>query len=141
MKNLLLLLGTLVSLTSFTQVGNIRVQVNSLKSEKGAVLIYLYQNENGFPTDPKKAWKAVKVAIESNAADHTFTNIPFGNYAVTIAHDENGNDVLDTNFIGIPKEGIGTSNNAKGSFGSPRFADAKFQHQKNETLINIKVSY
>ena len=41
-------------------------------------------------------------------------------------HDENRNGKLDTNFLGIPKEGVGASNNPKSRFGPPSFEESMF---------------
>ena len=41
-------------------------------------------------------------------------------------HDENGNGKLDTNFLGIPSEGVAASNDAKGTMGPPSYEKAKF---------------
>lgn len=43
-----------------------------------------------------------------------------------VVHDENSNNILDTNWVGMPKEGIGMSNNAKGRMGPPKYLDASF---------------
>jgi uncharacterized protein (DUF2141 family) len=67
-----------------------------------------------------------------------FKDIPKGEYAVSFVHDENDNKKMDTNFIGIPKEDFGCSNNATGVMGPPKYEDAKFQLTKNKT-INIKI--
>ena len=53
-------------------------------------------------------------------------------------HDVNENGKMDTNFIGIPKEPIGISNNAKGFMGPPKFNNAKFLLNKN-TVISIDI--
>jgi uncharacterized protein (DUF2141 family) len=70
-----------------------------------------------------------------------FDKLPAGEYAVSLFHDENDNKVLDKNFIGIPKEGIGTSNDAKGSFGSSKFEDAKFAVKAGLKTITIHIIY
>jgi len=49
-----------------------------------------------------------------------------GKYAVSVFHDENSNGKLDTNFLGIPREGVGASNNAKGHFGPRNSARQRF---------------
>jgi uncharacterized protein (DUF2141 family) len=53
-------------------------------------------------------------------------------------HDENDNKKMDTNFIGIPKEDFGCSNNATGFMGPPKYEDAKFMLEENKT-IDIKI--
>jgi uncharacterized protein (DUF2141 family) len=64
-----------------------------------------------------------------------------GTYAVYVFHDEDHNKKLKTNFFGMPKEGMGVSNNAKGHFGHPKYDDAKFNFNKPEQTISISLSY
>ncbi|MFN6946440.1 MAG: DUF2141 domain-containing protein, partial [Cytophagaceae bacterium] len=58
-----------------------------------------------------------------------------------LLHDENKNDKSDSNWIGMPKEGIAASNNAKGSFGPPKFKTAQFKLGKEQVVQNIKMIY
>ena len=52
--------------------------------------------------------------------------------------DANENEKLDTNFLGIPKEQFGFSNDAKGSFGPPSFESASFEvTQSKKIVINL----
>ncbi len=132
---------SLMFLYSNAQVGDISITVSSLKNGSGSVLIYLYQNEAGFPTEPDRALLNAKAVIKENTCSYSFSDLPFGNYAISIVHDENGNNKLDTNFMGIPKEGIAASKNATGSFGPPKFKDAVFKHQNNQTKISIAPAY
>lgn len=57
----------------------------------------------------------------------TISNVPPGTYAAQSFHDENDNDDLDRTLLGLPKEGIGFSNDAPFRFGPPSFGDAAFQ--------------
>ena len=69
----------------------------------------------------------------------TLKDTPVGVYAVSAFHDINDNKKMDTNFLGIPKEPTGMSNNAKGFMGPPKYKDAKFKVLKDIKLtINIK---
>ena len=52
-------------------------------------------------------------------------------YAFSFFHDLNNNKKLDTNFLGIPKEPYGFSNNKKGRFGPPKFSEASLEINKN----------
>ena len=54
-------------------------------------------------------------------------------------HDENENNKLDTNFLGIPKESFGCSNNAKGFMGPPKWEDAKFEISNKDVVQNIEL--
>ncbi|WP_232279356.1 DUF2141 domain-containing protein [Psychromonas ingrahamii] len=64
---------------------------------------------------------------ESQAICH-FTDILPGKYAMAVIHDENTNGKLDTNLIGVPKEGFGFSNNAKALLSAPSFSAPSFEY-------------
>ena len=76
--------------------------------------------------------------IENKKSVVIFKNLPRGEYAVSFVHDENDNKKMDTNFLGIPKEDYGCSNNATGFMGPPKYEDAKFMLEENKS-INIKI--
>ena len=68
-----------------------------------------------------------------------FENVAPGDYAISVMHDANENDELDSNAFGIPKEGFGFSNDAMGMFGPPSFEKAKFNFTgKNQVAITLK---
>ncbi|MDR1437149.1 MAG: DUF2141 domain-containing protein, partial [Candidatus Symbiothrix sp.] len=62
-------------------------------------------------------------------------------YAVSIFHDENDNGKLDTGVFGIPKERTGNSNNARGSYGPPKFDDCKFTVSGDTEIYITLTSY
>jgi len=61
--------------------------------------------------------------------------------AVSVFHDENGNGKLDRNFIGMPKEGVGASNDAVGTLGPPKFDDARFSYKGGAQSLTIHLRY
>ena len=66
-------------------------------------------------------------------------DIPFGTYAISLFHDQNGNGKLDSNWMKIPKEPYGFSQNAAATFGPPKFEKAAFQHGHTITELKIKL--
>ena len=68
-------------------------------------------------------------------------NVPDGVYAVSVFHDENMNQKLDKNFMGVPKEGYGASNNPKKKLGPPNFSETKFQLNGTQQSLEIKLVY
>jgi uncharacterized protein (DUF2141 family) len=64
-----------------------------------------------------------------------FVGVASERYAVSVFHDENSNGKLDRNLLGIPREGVGASNNAVGHFGPLKFDDAAFQPPVNAMLL------
>ena len=127
--------GILTSNAQEKETFNITVNVSGLDSDKGKVLIALYNEKSQFL---KKRFRSGMIKIIDKKVSYIFKKIPKGEYAVSFFHDENDNNKMDTNFFGIPKEDYGCSNNAKGFMGPPKYKDAKFQVSENKT-IDIKI--
>jgi uncharacterized protein (DUF2141 family) len=79
--------------------------------------------------------------IQESQARCDFEDIPPGTYALAVIHDENMNGKLDTNWLGIPKEGYGFSNDARASLGAPAFSDASFQYDGQNLDFTISLRY
>jgi len=105
---------------------SIVIAVSGLHNGNGKVIAALYNSEIGFPKASNKAYKRLSFDIVEDKCIVEFENIPEGVYAISCFHDENNNDKMDTNFIGIPSEGTAASNNAEGVLGPPKFKDAQF---------------
>ena len=72
--------------------------------------------------------------ISNNKSVIAIKDLKPGKYAFKFFHDENNDEKLNTNFMGIPKEGYGFSNNAKGKFGPPSFDKMIFDLAKSDTV-------
>ncbi len=122
--------------------GSIHVTVDHLRNTKGHLLLSLYNSSDGFPGDAQKAVRKERVSISGSAVTVDFDNLPAGDYAVAILHDENDDGKMNTTFIGLPKEGYGFSNDAMGTFGPPSFRKASFVHTATATTsITIRARY
>jgi uncharacterized protein (DUF2141 family) len=109
------------------------VRVSVLRSQAGAVICRLFPSGEGFPGEP--TYQALRrVSIRGKEASCEFRDVSPGTYAVAVFHDENGNGKLDTNFLGIPSEGVGTSNNKRPLVGPPSWDDAKFRLERDGSL-------
>ena len=119
--------------------GDLTVIVNGLESEEGKVMIALSHSQEDYDTKGEP-FRGGIADISDLTAIWTFKNIPNGTYALKVFHDEDEDNELDTNFIGIPSEDYGFSNDAKGSFGPASWEDAKFLFEvKSDTVvINIE---
>lgn len=119
----------------------IHVEVTGLRNDKGQVYCALYSTATDFPGHADKAVARAKSAIDKDKAVCEFSAIAPGTYAVSAFHDQNSNGKLDTNSTGIPEEGIGASNDAKGHFGPPTFEDASFPFKGGRLDLKIKMDY
>jgi uncharacterized protein (DUF2141 family) len=122
------------------QTGKIVVEVSNLRNASGKVLAALYKSEKGFMKDEKLAIATAQVTLSGKQVQIVF-DVPYGEYAFSLLHDENGNGKMDTNMLGIPKEGYAASNNAKNSLGAPKYPDAKFKLDKPEIRQQVQMIY
>ena len=79
--------------------------------------------------------------VRDKQARCDFEDIPAGTYALAVVHDENMNGKLDTNWLGIPVEGYGFSNDAKSLNGAPSFSDASFVYGGENLNFTISLRY
>lgn len=119
----------------------IHVEINGLRNDKGKVMCALFSSAADFPKNADKAVLRTESRIVQGTAVCDFAPAAPGTYAVSVFHDENSNGKLDTNFVGIPKEGVGASNNAKGHFGPPKFSAAAFQFSGGSLELKIQMTY
>ncbi len=114
---------------------NLTVNFKGLRSPKGKVLVRLYASKKGFPEKMEEA--VVRLALEIKDGvplQAKFPGLSPGSYAVSAVHDENDNGEMDTNWIGIPREGLAVSRDAKGSFGPPSFEDSVLQVTEDQQI-------
>ena len=119
----------------------IHVQVQGLRSDRGQVVCALFATAQDFPKRPDRALARTSAQILAGRATCEFPRVPAGTYAISVFHDENGNGKLDTNWLGIPREGVGASNNPKPRMGPPKFAAAKFHYSEGSMNIEVILHY
>lgn len=137
MKNIILLLSftTILALSSTAQ-NTIEVTVKNIREVKGSIRVGLFNSDESFL---KNALDGKIVKVSAKEVTVVFENLKPGEYAVSVVHDENDNGELDSNIMGIPKEGFAFGNNATGMFGPPDFSKAKVkvEGQKITQVINL----
>lgn len=123
------------SVNCFSQKDTLQVNIFNFESTEGKCVIKLY--DENFVFEPNKnSLKEIVVNITPfKTASYTFTELPYGTYAIITYHDKNNNSYLDRKKIGLPTEPVGNSNNNKGS---PSFSKSKFE-LKDKTVISIRI--
>lgn len=107
------------------QAGELKLLINSSGLSGKTLFIAVHSIAADFPMHDDKAIKSAVIAT-GDKTELSIPNIASGEYAVAVFADVNGNGKLDSNFIGMPKEPVAVSRDAKGRFGPPKFADAAF---------------
>lgn len=124
---LIILFLTILPFISVAQI-SLTIEIQNLRSNAGEILLQIYdENQNKI--------KGVYGKIVDKKSVIIIENLIAGKYAFKYFHDENKNDKLDSNWLGIPNEGYGFSNNAKGTFGPPSFEKWIFELLDNKKMI------
>lgn len=103
------------------------VEIYDLDNKSGQILLEL-SNDQG------EKYLGVIQPLTDNKCIIIIENLKQGKYSFRYFHDENENENLDTNWLGIPKEGFGFSNNAEVFFSPPLFEKTIFEFEENMVL-------
>ena len=137
LAGLLLSMSTLVSGSEGADRGNLTVELTGMASDSGSVAYAMWSGPQGWLVDG--AVREGRVAIEQGSSMLLIEDLPYGEYAISAYHDQNDNGKLDTGLFRIPKEPIGTSNDAKIRFGPPKYKDARFRLDEPGLSITIQI--
>lgn len=120
----------------------IHVKILDIRSSTGAVACALFESAVGFPTEYlQAATRIMVIKVRDRQARCDFEDIAPGSYALAVVHDENMNGKLDVNWLGIPLEGYGFSNDASALLGAPSFESASFSHDGKNLALTIGLHY
>ena len=118
-----LLLLFLFATIGFSQT-TLTVNVKGLKNNKGQVILLLFKKGHDFGIKEKAFKQFKQQQIENNKTSFVIADLEKGEYAYLVYHDSDKNEKFATNWLGMPKEGIGKS----GIQGKrPTYENSKFQ--------------
>lgn len=117
--------------------GTLHVEIGNVRSARGRVHIDLCTQTQFLKDCPISGDAPARVGMTMV----TVTGLPPGRYAVQAFHDENGNGKIDQELFGIPKEGVGFSNDARIKLGPPKWTDAMFDTTGGEQAIKLNLRY
>lgn len=116
------------------------VEVSGFKNTRGTLNCRLFAKAADFP-DVEGIF-TVRVPIAGPNTSCSFSNIEPGTYAIAVVHDENGNGKLDKNFVGVPSEGYGVSNNKTYALSAPKWGESIFTLGVTESkALQVKLRY
>ena len=110
--------------------------IQGIDKLEGEIRIAVFDSKEKYTKEPIHA---VVLAVDSTTVIWEKADLPFGEYAIAVYHDKNKNGKIDTNFLGIPKEDYGFSNNARGRFGPASWGDSKFKVDDNNFTTSISI--
>ncbi len=116
---------------------NLTITILSLHDTEHDVCIAISRKSDGFPGNPDAAKILVVKPAGKNSISVVVADLPYGKYAVMVFQDLNGNKKMDKNFIGVPIEPFGFSNNYKPLFHSPSWDDCEFEYSAKSNTVTI----
>jgi uncharacterized protein (DUF2141 family) len=100
------------------------ITVRQLLPQQGELLVVLFDRAEGWPDSPGPALPARRMKAEGETMTLKIDGLAPGRWAVMVLQDLNGNGRVDSNFIGLPKEPYGASNNRLPRLSPPVFEEA-----------------
>ncbi|WP_267382955.1 DUF2141 domain-containing protein [Sphingomonas sp. GC_Shp_6] len=140
MKALIAVAALLATAAAPAPEGTLTVRVGNVRNANGRVHVDICPEARFLKDGCPYSGAAPAVAGTTVVVVH---GVAPGRYAIQAYHDENRNDKVDRNFLGLPKEGVGFSNDAKIVLFPPRapqWADAKFDFAgpAQTTMLNLR---
>ena len=132
MKNILLIPLLLLSLLP-SENPKLVLKISNIQKMQGDIKIGIFKSDSSFLKEDL-ALKNYSIKVIKNTAFITITDLPKGEYAISMFHDENSDNKMNTNFIGIPKEPYGFSNNVIPKMSAPKYKECKFNFSDDKTL-------
>ena len=119
------------------------INVTTEGPQEGVIAILVFKEQKGFPDDNKKAFRKARFPVDKKGAvSCAVTNLPYGEYSLSILHDINDNYKADKMLgFGPPKEPIGFSNLDKKVLRQPKFKDTLFTFGSEDTEIEVPLFY
>jgi uncharacterized protein (DUF2141 family) len=120
----------------------VTVDLDGFRNDRGQAYVLLFHSPgDGFPLKKRKAMRQLVAPVRGRRSRVVFTDLPPGLYAVAAMHDENRNNKMDTNWLGLPKEGWGMSNNPHPRFSPPSFRECAFGVAPPGRLVVLHMQY
>lgn len=132
MKRIFILFGLITALLANNNP-KLTIKISNIEKMQGEIKVGVFNTGTNF-LKQGAAIKNYSIKVDKNTALLTITDLPKGEYAITMYHDENSDNECNRNFIGIPKEPYGFSNNIKPRMSAPKYEDCKFALTENITL-------
>ncbi len=136
--NYLVLFFYLFFVSPSDKANSLTINITNIENIQGTLEIGLFNNNERF-LEEGQAFKTISVKVQADSETVVIENLPKGNYAISMYHDKNADGKCNRNFLGIPTEPYGFSNNFRPKFSAPTFEDCQFVLTSNQSLkIELK---
>lgn len=119
--------------------GILELQVSNVKKAQGWIWVGIYDSEENFLIKEKAIVKGIEVNA-TGTVEMKVDSVKFGDCAVAIFHDINGNGEMDRNWLGIPTEPYAFSRKPRSKWRLPRFQEVLFDFKQNRTKLTVELA-
>lgn len=109
------------------------LEVSNIKSVRGNLVVSIYDKKENF-LEKGFEFKKMIHSVDGPAMTFKIEGLPLREYSIATFHDENADGDCNLNFLGVPIEGYGFSNNLRPIFSAPKFEKTKFDLRHNQQL-------
>jgi len=125
-----------------TNAEPIEITITGIRNQSGQISIHVFNNQEGFKAEKSIQSFTFKKQNMINGTMKVKIDLAHGTYGLSLVDDENSNNDMDYNFVGMPKEGFGFSNYYHTGFTRPVFDQFKFNLLKgNSAKVTMKTRY
>lgn len=117
-------------------IGTLTVQVKNVQQIQGCIRMAVYNDEHSFPSETR-SFRGAYLPLKPGTKAQLDCELPFGQYAIAVYHDQNNNGKMDKNALGIPTEPYAFSNNVRVKWRAPRFREAAFGFNAVQQEITV----
>ncbi len=129
-----------ISIAAPAAAGDLEIRIGGISNGDGRVMVAVFDAAERFMGEETQT-AALMLPARKGMVRAVIGDLPAGIYAISVYHDANGNQELDTNMLGMPREGYGFSNDARGIAGPPSFQAAAFEIGADPAVVDLRLSY
>lgn len=130
----ILALFSLICFSMQAQSPELSLTISNIESLKGTIEIGVFNTSDNYLKEGA-AFKNYSVDVTKETETIVIKDLPKGEYAISMYHDDNSDGKCNKNFIGIPKEAFGFSNNVIPKFSAPSYEDCKFVLNESTSMV------
>lgn len=125
-------------LTALLHAKPVKITVTGIRNDTGNIAALVFKDAKGFPDQQEFAAKRIVTKAKNGKLTLSIKDLPVGTYAITVIHDENADGKMQTNILGIPREGVGVTNGLGRT--KPKFRNSTIKIKPGDT-ITIALKY
>lgn len=135
-RSIIVVLVTCITSLANAQNTTFTITIDAIEDIEGELCVRVYDSEETYLEEDQEVKKII-LDVTKSKMSHSFS-IPHGVYAISVFHDKNRDHECNRNFLGIPQEKYGFSNNFVPKLSMPKFKQCKF-NTREQSKMTIKL--